>query len=236
MSQKYEGHPTEIAQLKGLRLAVSSEVEVVSHWNESRLNELTGDTSVKARVMRGDFFEFPLTHKHLIYGNHLPQIRSATGALKSRLKFVPFNANFIGREDALLPAKLREETAFVLGWLLEGHAIWLANGRKLPECAAIDAESFDYFANQSTVETWITERTEPCPYGEHSWSRCVQMSELYADFAEWKKSRGENCPSLSRFSAEIKQRYEVGRSNGVRVRGIRLIVNAEAQYRRAGGW
>ena len=236
MSQRYEGHPTEIAQLKGLRLAVSSEVEDGSHWNESRLNELTGDTSVKARVMRGDFFEFPLTHKHLIYGNHLPQIRSATGALKSRLKFVPFNANFLGREDALLPAKLREETAFVLGWLLEGHAIWLANGRKLPECAAIDAESFDYFANQSTVETWITERTEPCPYGEHSWSRCLQMSELYADFAEWKKSRGENCPALCRFSAEIKQRYEVGKSNGVRVRGIRLIVNAEAQYRRAGGW
>lgn len=236
MSQKYEGHPTEIAQLKGLRLAVSSEVEDGSHWHESRLNELTGDTSVKARVMRGDFFEFPLTHKHLIYGNHLPQIRSATGALKSRLKFVPFNANLCGREDPYLPAKLREEAAFVLGWLLEGHAIWLANGMKLPQCAAIDAESSDYFANQSTVETWIAERTEPCRYFEQAWSRCVQMNELYADFTEWKKSRGEHCPAFNRFSAEIRQRYEVGKSNGVRVRGIRLIGTGEAHYRRAGGW
>jgi putative DNA primase/helicase len=236
MSQKYEGHPTEIAQLKGLRLAVSSEIEDGSHWHESRLNELTGDTSVKARVMRGDFFEFTLTHKHLIYGNHLPQIRSATGALKSRLKFVPFNADFVGREDPLLPAKLREEAAFVLGWLLEGHAIWLANGMKLPKCAAIDNQSADYFENQSTVETWIAERTERCPYFEHAWSKCVQMSELYADFTEWKKSRGENCPALPRFAAEIKLKYEVRKSNGVRVRGIRLVGKKEANYRRAGGW
>ena len=64
MAKSYEAHPTEIANLQGARLAVSSEVADGDHWNEARINELTGDEVLSARYMRGDFFSFSRTHKH----------------------------------------------------------------------------------------------------------------------------------------------------------------------------
>lgn len=229
MAKHFEGHPTEIAQLQGLRLATSSEVNEGDFWHESRINELTGDATAKARFMRGDFFEFELTHKHLIYGNHRPQIRSATDALKSRIKLVPFKASFVGKEQADLPDQLRREAAFVLEWLLEGHAAWLALGKKLPACNAVDAESADYFASQSTIDAWILERTEPSISGVAS--RWPLITDLYKDFVEWKKSRGEVPPAQVRFSEALKVRHEVKRANGMRVGGIKLLPVIVSAYR-----
>lgn len=52
-------HPTEIANLRGLRLAVSSEVGEGEYWDEAKVKELTGDEMLAGRYMRCDFFEFP---------------------------------------------------------------------------------------------------------------------------------------------------------------------------------
>src|SRR5262245_33816214 len=59
MSVRSQQHPTELANLRGVRLAISSEVPEGLFWNESRIKSLTGDTMISARFMRGDFFEFP---------------------------------------------------------------------------------------------------------------------------------------------------------------------------------
>ena len=118
---------------------------------------MTGDQTLTGRFMRGNFFEFKRTHKHLIYGNHRPQLRNVTDALKKRIKIIPFMQSFIGREDPTLATKLREESSFVLFWLLEGHAEWIASGFNLPSCEAIVNEIQDYFEAQSTVEAWIRE-------------------------------------------------------------------------------
>ena len=103
MSRKYEEHPTEIANLRGLRVACSSEVAKNAHWDEGRVNEITGNARLSARKMRGDFFSFDRTHKHLVYGNHRPQIRTDNQAIRSRIKMVPFDACFLGKEDYSLP-------------------------------------------------------------------------------------------------------------------------------------
>lgn len=178
---------------------------------------------MKARFMRGDYFEFPVTHKHLIYGNHRPQIRSATDALKSRIKIVPFKASFVGRENISLPDELREEASFVLGWLLEGHSIWLKSGRKLPKCKLVEDESADYFASQSTIEAWLGENTEQKNNLELSPATWAKASDLYRDFSEWKKERGEGTQSMVRFSEEMKKRFTHKMSNGSRFGGVELL-------------
>ena len=90
MSKQHQEHPTEIANLRGVRLATASEVSDGDYWHEARINEVTGDAILSGRFMRGDLFEFKRTHKHLVYGNHRPQLRTMTAALKSRIKIVPF--------------------------------------------------------------------------------------------------------------------------------------------------
>jgi putative DNA primase/helicase len=223
MAKSYESHPTEIANLQGLRLANSSEINDGDFWDEARINEITGDSTLSARFMRGDFFTFPRTHKHLIYGNYRPQLRSVNDGIRSRIKIVPFRASFKGREDTDLPRRLREHLGYVLAWLIEGHRKWLAAGKGLFMCPAVEAESDSYFANQSTPLLWLAERTERLAIDERPAMHLPRVTDLYRDYQQWKEARGERAVSQSRWK-EAMQGFEQVRTNrGMHYRGLRLL-------------
>lgn len=222
MAKSYEGHPTEIANLQGARLAVSSEVADGDHWSEARINELTGDETLSARFMRGDFFDFRRTHKHLIFGNHRPQLRTTTDALKSRIKIVPFRQSFKGREDPTLPTRLREEAGFVLHWLLQGHATWVASGRKLPLCAVVEEENEDYFTAQSTVEAWISERVITTRGDDRAARQWPRAGDLFHDYRCWKEARGEQPVSQTRWGETMAKSFKKCTANGIRYVGVVL--------------
>ena len=160
MSKKFQGHSEEIADLHGFRLAISSELNDGEHWDEARINEFTGDATLSARHMYGSRFQFARTHKHLIYANYKPQLRSVSDGIRSRIKIVPFRVSFLGREDKDLPGRLREELSYLLQWLISGHQQWLEAGKKLPKCLAVENETAEYFDNQSTPQLWLKERCE----------------------------------------------------------------------------
>jgi len=223
MTSTNERHPTELANLRGVRLAVSSEVEDSSFWSESKIKELSGDAVISARFMRGNFFEFERTHKHIVLGNHRPQIRSTDAGLKSRLRIVPFKASFVKTADAGLPERLRSEAAYVLYWLMEGHNKWMENGRKLGTCSAVDAETADYFAAQSTIDMWIEENCKVVPNDGRSGRAWMKAAELYENYSKWKKDRGETPMSHSRWGEQLGKRFEKIRSNGARYIGLVLV-------------
>lgn len=222
MAKEHEGHPTEIADLMGCRLAVSSEIEQGAFWQEAKINELTGDTTISARFMRQDFFEFQRTHKHLIFGNNRPRLKTVTEALKARIKIVPFKASFIGREDPELPSKLQAEAGFVLSWLIEGHRKWLAAGRRLPKCAAVDAESSDYFDNQSVVEMWIAEHLLVVPDDGRGGRGWPKAKTLYDDYVKWKEERGEKAMSMTLWGEAMGKQFVKIKADGLRYRGCQL--------------
>jgi len=217
-----DGHPTEIMNLRGRRLVVSSEVPDGSFWNEARLKETTGDSVLTGRYMRQDWIEFPRTHKHLIYGNHQPQLRNVDPAIQSRFKLVPFPVSFAGREDPDLPRKLWREADRVLWWLLEGHQLWRENGKKLPDCRAVDGATRDYFESQSTPEAWIAERCHEVSNRELPGRYWAKASVLYADYKEWKRERGEQPYSQTRWGCWMAERYLKAKAAGTRYAGIGL--------------
>jgi putative DNA primase/helicase len=53
-------------------------------------------------------------------GNTLPNFKSHTGAMATRLLIVPFDVSFVGREDRFLKEKLEAELAGILNWALDG--------------------------------------------------------------------------------------------------------------------
>lgn len=227
MAQKQVAHPTDIASLRGLRLAVSSEVSEGSFWDEAKISELSGDAVLKGRFMRQDTFTFPRTHKHLIYGNHRPMLRVVNDAVKHRLHLVPFKARFIDETcDPLMPQKLKTEAAQVLHWLIEGHAKWLEAG-SLKRCSAVQAETDTYFQNQSTPDMWVA---ECCILGHNETD---SARDLYASFKSWKESRGEGVMSQTRWG-EWMQRYDRGISSSkMYYRGLSIrpqVSDVNARY------
>jgi P4 family phage/plasmid primase-like protien len=228
MSKSFESHPTEVANLKGVRLATSSEVNDGDHWDEARINEVTGDATLSGRVMRGDFFVFKRTHKHLIYGNYSPQLRSVSDGIRSRIKIVPFKASFVGHEDTDLPARLRQNLGYVMAWLIDGHRKWLENAKKLPACAAVEAESAQYFEQQATPALWLQERCELVPADGRSTPQLPRVSDLYRDYREWKERRGELPVSQKRWTDAAMRGFEKAHSNaGWHLRGLTLRPRVE---------
>jgi len=222
MTQKNPAHKTEIMSLKGKRLVAAGEIEEGSFWAESKLKEFTGDEYLVGNYMHQDHIQFRRTHKHLIYGNHRPQLRSLDEAMKSRMKIVPFSVSFAGREDMDLPSKLKAEAEFILNWLMDGHRLWMAAGKKIGTCTAIEAEAKDYFESQSTVELWIAECCDIEKNPEDAASSYAKANDAYNNYNEWKKSRGEIPMSATRFGEQITPRFMKKSSNGVRYVGLRL--------------
>ena len=226
MTSANERHPTELANLQGARLALSSEVEGGSFWADARIKELTGDETISARYMRGDLFQFERTHKHLVLGNQRPQVRNTDIAFKSRLRTVPFDVCFVGREDKSLPERLRKKASYVLHWLMQGHRKWLENDRKLGTCAAVDAETADYFSSQSTVDMWFAENCRMIPDGGRAVSVWPKSSTLYSNYSSWKNDRGEQAISQTRWGEQMKSLAVKIKSNGVRYVGVELMGNS----------
>jgi len=194
MASRNEKHKTGIASLRGRRMAVSSELEEGQFWNESLLKSLTGDETMSARFMRQDFFEFTMTHKHLIVGNFKPRLRGGDPAMARRLLLIPFAAKFEGdRRDKLLGAKLLAEAPAILGWIIRGAVKWHSNGLLPPE--RVRAASAEYLAEHDDLALWAEECCHRSGEG--------RASDLYASFSLWKQSRGEHASSMTSWGSRV---------------------------------
>jgi putative DNA primase/helicase len=215
MQSKGDRHPTELAQLRGKRLAVSSELDESSFFNESLIKELTGDSVLTARFMRGDFFEFAMSQKHVIVGNFKPRLRGGDPAMARRMLLVPFNASFKGADrDPYMLDKLKAEAPAILAWIVEGAMKWNSDGLRVP--ASVRDASSEYMADHDDLALWLTECCEM--QGE------AKAGELYASFSAWKKARGEHAPSQTVWGSRLTslRGIEKRRSNGIRYGGVQL--------------
>lgn len=217
MQSKGERHPTELAQLRGKRLAVSSELDESSFFNESLIKELTGDAVLTARFMRQDFFEFAMTQKHVIVGNFKPRLKGGDPAIARRMLLVPFLASFKGKaRDPKMLEKLKAEAPAILHWIVGGAADWARDGLAVPE--SVRAASADYLADNDDLALWMEECCDI-----EAGAQC-KASDAYASFSAWKKARGEHAPSLTSWGSRITSLPGItkARSMGIRYRGFSL--------------
>lgn len=225
-------HPTDLASLRGVRLAIASEVAEGAYWDDARIKSLTGDETISARFMRQDYFEFRRTHKHLIFGNNRPMLRVVDDALKARLHVVPFKANFSGDAgDPDMPNKLRAEAPQILQWLIDGHELWAEEGT-LRRCTAVQEETDRYFDSQSTPDLWIEECCIRDLPGEVPHE--TESTALYASFKAWKDARGEKGMSKTRWGEWMAPRFTKHKNNIMFYEGLRLNPDTQPESRKSG--
>jgi putative DNA primase/helicase len=86
MLKHHESHPTERADLFGMRFVVTIETEEGKRMAEALMKQMTGGDRVRARKMKKDFFEFAPTHKIVLAANHKPVVRGTDLAVWRRIK------------------------------------------------------------------------------------------------------------------------------------------------------
>jgi len=224
MARRGDRHPTELADLFGKRLVVSIESEQGKKMAESLVKQLTGGDKIKARRMREDFWEFWPTHHLWLATNHKPQVRGTDIAIWSRIKLIPFNAQFLDgdpRQDKHLPQKLLAELPGILRWCVEGCLAWQEAGLGVPEEVVKATE--DYKAEQDVIAAFLNDCCVIMPTAKTS------VKDVYKTYLNWCEENGERPVSQRELGARLGERgferYRGGKNGRYTWRGIGLLAS-----------
>lgn len=191
-------HPTDLAMLQGARMVSASETEEGRAWAESRIKQMTGGDTIRARFMRQDFFEYRPQFKLVIVGNHKPVLRNVDEAARRRFNIIPF-VHKPAEPDRQLEEKLKSEWPAILAWAIEGALDWQRHGLVRPAVVA-DATN-EYFTEQDSVRQWIE---ECCETGGRNVSDTT--ASLFANWTAYALANGEK-PGTTRWFNQSLQRH-----------------------------
>ncbi len=204
---KRGNHPTEVADLFGMRFVASIEVEDGRRLAESLVKTLTGGDRVRARRMRQDFWEFAPTHKVFMAVNHRPQVKGDDTAIWRRIRLIPFTETIPPVEqDKKLPEKLRAELSGILRWAVEGCLEWQREGLKAPE--EVRQATGQYRSEMDVIGAFLKDECEISPAQKEA------FTTLYKRYEEWCEEGGERAETRRQFNARLKERgrFEARRS------------------------
>jgi len=193
-------HPTELMQLRGVRLSLIEEMPEGKYVSVKRLKDVLGTDKITARPIRGNNVTWTATHSLFLTSNYLPKIAETDHGTWRRLICIKFPFTFLepGTESTSSTDRpgdphLRERllqgddgrAEAVLAWVVEGARQWYAAGRIMPAVpAAVVADTDAWRASADQVFAYVRDRLVLDTAG------CVVSVELYADFSEWQSTHG----------------------------------------------
>jgi putative DNA primase/helicase len=199
---KRGGHPTEVADLFGMRLVASIEVEDGRRLAEALVKSLTGGDKVRARRMRQDFWEFTPTHTAFLCTNHKPEIRGTDTAIWRRIRLIPFTETIPPAEqDKKLPEKLRAELPGILRWMVEGCLEWQRSGLQAPE--EVRQATAGYRSEMDVIGAFLSDE---CVLGS---GLKATLKDVYERYEQWCEEGGERAETKRKFNARLTERGQL---------------------------
>ncbi|WP_461005051.1 phage/plasmid primase, P4 family [Trueperella pyogenes] len=208
-------HPTEIAALSGVRLAVISELEEGQRIAEAKAKELTGGDNLTARFMGKDFFTFTPTHTIVALTNNMLETSGGgSAALWRRVRLIPF-LYVVPKKDRNphLEQDLMGEAPGIIAWMIAGAIDYLRDG--LTEPASVRAATADYEADQNTVHQFLH---EVCTLHETNRDLFqVPVPKLRDAYERWCERAGYTAVNQIVFGRRMKREgFETRATNGTR--------------------
>ena len=216
LAKKWEGHPTDLADLFGARMVITSEVKTDACWDEERIKRLTGGDTIKARRMREDFWSFQPTHKIFLSTNHKPATNDSSIGFWRRVRMIPFTVTIPEEDrDPNLLTQLKGELPGVLAWAVRGCLMWQQKG--LGSCSAVDKATAAYRAESDQIASFVE---ECCQLGHlHE----AQAQLLYRAYLDWANARKEPSFSIKVFGSRLREMgFTPTKSSSTYYLGLRL--------------
>ncbi|WP_334123028.1 DNA primase family protein [Glutamicibacter sp.] len=202
------GEKASLMRLRGARFATMSELEKGVQLAESTMKQLTGGDSIEAKLMGQNPVEFEPSHSFFMLTNDLPKVDPTAQAVWARIRVVPFNISFEGREDPNLKQDLKLAAEAVISWAVAG--LWGYQKEGLNAPAQVMASTENYRAENDDVKQFIADQCELVPNAR------VTRSELLHAYLAWARDNGGEQLTGRAFTPRIAkiQGITEGKSNG----------------------
>jgi putative DNA primase/helicase len=213
------GATNDLAALHRARLVSAVESTEGQKLDEATVKLITGGDRISVRFLYAEFFQLVPEFKLMLVTNHRPRVDADDDAIWRRLRLVPFEQSFEGREDRGLKDTLRLELPGILAWAVKGCLAWQRDG--LGTAAAVTRATTAYRAEEDALGGFIE---ECCDLGDDYEIARLTLREEYEAYCRDVGARPLGASLLGRHLAErgIKKGQ---RPDGLRVRiyrGIRL--------------
>jgi putative DNA primase/helicase len=192
----YELRDKLLAIISDARLSGKADQAVITE----RLLSISGEDLQMIERKYRDAQTVKLPTRIMIMSNELPRLTDASGALTSRMLFVPLLKSWLGKEDRTLTDRLISDRAGILQWALKGlqrlrqrgHFIQPAKGRRQAQILK---------AICSPISTFVE---ECCELGPELRER---KSTLFESWKNWAEDRALSPKSDSMFARDLYAAY-----------------------------
>ncbi len=196
-ARTFDAHPTGVADLFGLRVAILHEADKGRRLAEGTVKRLTGGDRIKARRMREDFWSFEPSHSFVMLTNHKPVVSGTDEGIWRRIRLIPWEVVIPPEErDEHLGDRLALELDYVLTWLVSGCLAWREYG--LSDPAAVTKATSAYRDESDALGRFLKDQT--MNHGQ------VKSSDLFAAWSKWCADVGEDPGTQTAFSTRLTNR------------------------------
>lgn len=210
----------EMAELKGKRLVIASELEEGTRLNTGMVKQLCSVDPIEAEKKFKDPFHFDPSHTLVLYTNHLPKVSANDDGTWRRLIVIPFNAKITGNSDIKNYSDYLFDNAgpAIMKWIIKGAEIAINKGFRFTKPAAV-SDAVEAYREEND---WLGQFLEDhCDVGSDYEEK---SGELYQCYRATCLASGEYIRSTSDFYGALeKAGFKRRRKNTGRIiMGLRL--------------
>lgn len=217
------GHKEGLANLRGKRLVIASELEDGKQLATSLIKDLTGGESIRADRKYHHEIEFQPLCKPWLVGNHEPVIKDTTLSIWRRVKKIPFTVTIPDDEiDRKLADKLEPEYPGILAWMVRGCQDWQKYGLDEPEVVKLTTAI--YRAEQDILKDFLD---ECCVLQK---SGVETLADLYKEYKAWCDANDQTPLGKRNFTGRLREKGVIfGKGTGGKhtAYGIRFLTDNE---------
>lgn len=211
----------ELAEVKGMRLLIASELEEGQRLSTSIVKQLCSTDLIEGEKKYKDPFKFRPTHTLVLYTNHLPRVGATDTGIWRRLIVIPFNARITGNSDIKNYSKYLVANAApaIMKWIIQGAQKAIRDNYRLKAPKCVQEAIARYKADNDWMSHFLD---ECCETGE---GLKEKSGELFAAYRAFCGRTNDFCRSTAEFYTSLEQRgfYRQRTNTGKYVLGLRLV-------------
>lgn len=210
----------ELAEMKGKRLIISSEMQEGMRLNTSVVKQLCSTDEIQAEKKFKAPFHFVPSHTLVLYTNHLPKVGANDNGIWRRLVVIPFNAKIEGNSDIKNYADYLYQNAggYIMKWIIEGAGKAIEKDFRIPLPKLVQDAINQYREDNNWMGQFLD---DCCDIGA---DLTEKSGELYQAYRSYCIRSGEYTRSTSDFYTTLESSGFIKKKTkkGMIVYGLKL--------------